>query len=65
MAGYWDSLFQPIPERSDYRTFISVEVLVHALSIDLQLAPDGAIEMISLDIELAMPGASAENERDD
>jgi hypothetical protein len=35
----------------DYRAFISIGVLVAALSIDAQLARDGVIELWSLDVE--------------
>jgi hypothetical protein len=51
VAEQWDDLFQPIPGRPDYRTFISVGVLVAAMSIDAQLAHDGVIELLSLDVE--------------
>lgn len=52
IATGWQSYFEPIPGRPDYRVFISVGVLVRALSVDLQLAQDGAIEMTSLSIEM-------------
>ena len=51
VAVTWERLFQPITGRPDYRTFVSVGVLVAALSIEVQLAGDGAIELISLDVD--------------
>ncbi len=40
-----------MPGRPDYRTFISVGVLVAALTVDAHLARDGAIELLSLDVD--------------
>jgi hypothetical protein len=51
VADQWDDLFQPIVGRPDYRIFISVGVLVAALSVDPQLAQDGVIELLSLDVD--------------
>src|SRR3954464_9009824 len=54
VADRWEDLFQPIPGRPDYRTFISVGVLVPALSVDAQLGRDGVIELLSLDVDRAL-----------
>ena len=51
IADRWDDLLEPIPDRPDYRTFVSVGVLVAALSIDAQLGRDGVIELLSLDVD--------------
>jgi hypothetical protein len=64
VADGWDDLFQPLPGRPDYRTFISIGVLVAALSVDAQLARDGVIELLSLDVDTPSTeaGADAEDE---
>lgn len=51
IADRWEELFQPIPGRPDYRTFIVVGVLVSAMSIDAQLTRNGIIELLSLDVD--------------
>lgn len=51
MADQWDGMFQPIPGRPDYRTFISFGILVAALSVEAQLTADGAIELLSLEVD--------------
>jgi hypothetical protein len=56
VADRWDNLFQPIPGRPDYRTLISVGILVPVLSIDAQLGRDGVIELISLDVDASPLG---------
>ncbi|WP_420626793.1 hypothetical protein [Candidatus Poriferisodalis sp.] len=38
--------------REDYRVLITSGVLVRASSVVGQLAPDGAIELVSIDIDL-------------
>lgn len=61
VADRWGDLLQPIPGRPDYRTFISVGVLVAALSVDAQLARDGVIELLSLDIDTHPLGGGDRN----
>ncbi len=51
VADQWDGMFQPIPGRPDYRIFISFGILVAALSVEAQLAADGAIELLSLEVD--------------
>jgi hypothetical protein len=51
IADRWEDLFQPVPGRPDYRTFITVGVLVAALSVDAQLTRSGVIELLSLDVD--------------
>lgn len=50
-ATGWDDLPQPIPGRDDYRDLISAGVLVRALAVEAQLAPDGVIELVRLSID--------------
>ena len=50
-ATGWDQLPQLISGRDDYRVLISVGVLVRALAVEGQLAPDGVIELIRLRID--------------
>lgn len=47
----FDDLPALIPGRDDYRALISTGVLVRAFTVVGQLVADGAIELISLDIE--------------
>ena len=58
VAELWEDLFQPIPGRPDYRTIISVGLLVAVLSVDAQLTRDGSIELLSLDIDPSPAGSS-------
>ncbi len=51
-AEQFDDLPELIPDRPDYRVLISSGVLVRALSVVGQIAPDGAIELVSIDIDL-------------
>ncbi len=54
-ATGWDELPPLIPGRNDYRVLISVGVLVAALAVEGQLAPDGVIELIALSIDTSWP----------
>lgn len=65
VADRWDDLFQPIPGRPDYRTFISVGVLVAAVSVDAQLARDGVIELLSLDVDTHPLGGGASEDAEE
>lgn len=51
-ATGFDELPPLISGRRDYRVLISTGVLVHAYSVVGQLRPDGAVELISLDLDL-------------
>jgi len=51
-AEDWDRLPKLILGRSDYRILIGTGVLVRAFVVTGQLAPDGAIELVGIDIEL-------------
>jgi hypothetical protein len=65
VADRWDDLFQPIPGRPDYRTLISVGVLVPVLSVDAQLGRDGVIELLSLDVDTRpLSGGDADSDPD-
>jgi hypothetical protein len=47
----FDDLPRLIPERDDYRILISTGVVVRAYTVIAQHLPDGAIELLSLDID--------------
>ncbi len=49
-TGFAD-LPELIPGRSDYRVLISTGALVRAYSVVGQLAPDGAVELIALELD--------------
>jgi hypothetical protein len=51
-ADEFDALPELIPGRSDYRVLLTSGVLVRALNVVGQLASDGAVELVSIDIEL-------------
>ena len=66
VADRWDDLFQPIPGRPDYRTLISVGILVPVLSVDAQLGRDGVIELLSLDVDTRpLSGDDVDSDPDD
>ena len=52
--------FYELPElirgRADYRVLVAAGMLVGAVSVVGQLAPDGAVELISLEIDLGPRG---------
>ncbi|MBT8241300.1 MAG: hypothetical protein KJN63_08745, partial [Acidimicrobiia bacterium] len=52
-AVQFDDLPELIPGRSDYRVLLTSGVLVRALNVVGQLASDGAIELVSIDIDLS------------
>jgi hypothetical protein len=54
-AMHWDVLAPLIPERLDYRTFLGAGSLVHAIAVEAQLAPDGAVELVRLRIDTSWP----------
>jgi hypothetical protein len=51
-ASGFDELPELIPGRADYRLLISTGILVRGYSVIGQLAQDGAVELISLDIDV-------------
>ena len=51
-AEQFDDLRELIPGRSDYRVLLTSAVLVRSLNVVGQLAPDGAVELVSIDIDL-------------
>lgn len=57
-ATRFDELAPLIPGRPDYRLLIATGRLVFAYSILGQLARDGAVELVDIDIEFAPPGPS-------
>ncbi len=52
IATGWDELPELIPGRSDYRILASAGLLVPLFSVVAQVAPDGAVELIELDLHL-------------
>lgn len=50
-ATGWDELPELIPGRPDYRLLIGSGTLVGGFSVIGQLAPDGAVELVQLDID--------------
>jgi len=53
-ATNFEDLPELIPGRSDYRVLLSTGMLVHAFAVVGQLAPDGAAELVQLDIDLRL-----------
>lgn len=51
-ATGFDDLPQLVPGRPDYRILISAGMLVTAFAVVGQLAPDGAVELVQLDLDL-------------
>lgn len=47
----FDDLPRPVPGRNDYRILIAAGVLILRFSVVGQLAPDGAVELVQLDID--------------
>lgn len=56
-ATGFDDLPQPIPGRADYRLLITQGRLVAAASVTGQLASDGAVELLDLEIDVSGPHA--------
>lgn len=48
----WDTLTELIPGRPDYRIVIAAGLLVPRFAVAGQLAPDGAVELIRLRLDL-------------
>jgi hypothetical protein len=51
-ATGFDALPELIPGRPEYRILISTSILVRAYAAIGQLAPDGAVDLIQLDIDV-------------
>lgn len=54
-ATRWDDLPPVIPGRGDYRILIKGGYLVRAYSVTGQLAPDGAVELVRIRVDLTLP----------
>ena len=52
-ATRFDDLPMLIEGRSDYRVLLATGTLVHAIAVVAQLASDGTVEIVSIDIHLA------------
>jgi len=44
-----------VPGRDDYRVLVIRGVLLRAISVIAQLAPDGVIELVDLNLDTAWP----------
>ena len=53
-ATNFNSLPELIPGRSDYRVFTGTGYLVAAFLVVAQLASDGAVELVELDLDLGL-----------
>lgn len=56
-ATGWEALPRLIPARDDYRLLISRGRLVYAFVVEGQLAADGTIELVGIDLDLTGPDA--------
>jgi hypothetical protein len=54
-ATRWDDLAPVIPGRGDYRILIKDGYLVRGYSVTGQLAPDGAVELVRIRVDLTFP----------
>ena len=61
-ATGWEDLPEQIPGRSDYRVLIDAGRLVAAYSVEAQLAPSGVIELLRVDLQLAWPDTSEDDD---
>jgi hypothetical protein len=52
-AVEWDTLLPLIPGRSDYRILIGTGRVVVAYSVEAQLAPDGAVELVTVTVDVS------------
>lgn len=59
-AVEWDLLPPLVPGRSDYRVLFRGGRLVFAVVVKAQLARDGVIELVSVDIETSWPESPEE-----
>lgn len=50
-AEDWDRLPELIPGRSDYRVLIGSGMVVRAFVVAAQMAADGAVEIIGIEID--------------
>src|SRR3954447_5400696 len=57
-ATSWDELPRLIVGRDDYRVLISRGRLVYAFVVDGQLADDGTIELVSIELDVTGPAAN-------
>lgn len=51
-ATSFATLPELIPGRSDYRVMIATGILVRGYSVVGQLAPDGAVELVTLELDI-------------
>ncbi len=51
----WDELPRIVPGREDHRVLVVRGVLLRAISVIGQLAPDGAIELVDIELDTTWP----------
>ena len=54
-ATGWEELPRLVPGREDYRVLVVRRVLLPAISVIGQLAPDGAIELVDIELDTTWP----------
>ena len=54
-ATSWDALPRLVPGREDYRVLVVRGVLLRAVSVIGQLAPDCAIELVDIELDITWP----------
>jgi hypothetical protein len=54
-SDHWDDLPMPIAGRGDYRTLVATGSVVRGYSAMAQLARDGTVQVVDLDIDVAWP----------
>ena len=54
-ATGWDGLPRLVPGREDYRVLVVRGVLLRAISVIGQLAPDDAIELVDIELDSTWP----------
>jgi hypothetical protein len=64
-ATRFDELAPLIPGRADYRVLIATGRLVFAYSILGQLARDGAVELVDIEVQFTAPPGAHPNDEDD
>jgi hypothetical protein len=51
-AEHWDNLLRTVQGRDDYRTHIAAGKVVASYAVTAQLAPDGVIELVDIEIQV-------------
>jgi hypothetical protein len=64
-ATGWDDLPRLVSGRDDYRVLVVRGVLLRAISVIGQLAPDGAIELVDIELNTTWPEDDSSDVDDD